>query len=64
MKVPRLQAVELAWRVRDRQTLRLAGKTADEAIAFYWAAVKPPWWTLGNERSRAAARPDDHLKDS
>jgi hypothetical protein len=38
VKASRIQAVEMARRIRDRQTRRLAGKTADEVIAFYRSA--------------------------
>jgi hypothetical protein len=37
MKAPRILAVEMARRIRDRQTRRLGGKTAGEVIAFYQA---------------------------
>ncbi len=38
MKAPRIRAVEMVRRIRDRQTKRLAGKTTEEIIAFYRAA--------------------------
>ena len=38
MKAPRIRAVEMARKIRDRHARRLAGKTTDEVIAFYRAA--------------------------
>ena len=38
MKAPRIRAVEMVRKIRDRQTRRLAGKSPDEIIAFYRAA--------------------------
>ncbi len=38
MKARRIHAVEMVRKIRDRQSRRLAGKTADEIIAFYRAA--------------------------
>ena len=38
MKVLGIRAVEMARKIRDRQTRRLAGKTPDQVIAFYRAA--------------------------
>jgi len=38
MKAPRIRAVEMVRRIRDRQQKRLAGKTPEEIIAFYRAA--------------------------
>ena len=38
MKAPRIRAVEMVRRIRDRQTKRFAGKTTEEIIAFYRAA--------------------------
>jgi hypothetical protein len=38
MKVPRVRAVEMVRRIRDRHARKLRGKTAEEVIAFYRAA--------------------------
>ncbi len=38
MKRPRIRAVAMVRRIRDRQAKRLAGKTAQEVTAFYRAA--------------------------
>ena len=38
MKGPRLRAVDLVRKIRDRQARRLAGKTPSAIIAFYRAA--------------------------
>ncbi len=38
MKAPKLRAVEMVRRIRDRQARQLAGKTEAEIIAFYRAA--------------------------
>ena len=38
MKAPRIRAVEMVRKIRDRQTRRLAGKSPEEVIAFYRAA--------------------------
>ena len=38
MKTPSIRAVEMARRIRDRQTKRLAGKTPEQIVAFYRAA--------------------------
>jgi hypothetical protein len=38
MKAPKLRAVALVRRIRDRQARQLAGKTDAEIIAFYRAA--------------------------
>ena len=38
MKAPRISAVEMVRKIRDRQARRLAGKSPDEVIAFYRAA--------------------------
>ena len=38
MKAPRIRAVEMVRKIRDRQARRLAGKSPDEIIAFYRAA--------------------------
>jgi hypothetical protein len=53
MKVPKIRAVEMARRIRDRQTRRLAGKTPDEVIAFYRAAGQA---ALQDARQRAKPR--------
>lgn len=38
MKAPKLRAVEMVRRIRDRHARQLAGKTEAEIIAFYRAA--------------------------
>ncbi len=38
MKAPRIRAVEMVRKIRDRQARRLAGKSPEEVIAFYRAA--------------------------
>jgi hypothetical protein len=38
MKAPRVRAVEMVRRIRDRHVRRLRGKTAEEIIAFYRGA--------------------------
>ena len=38
MKAPRIRAVGLVRKIRDRQARRLAGKSPEEVIAFYRAA--------------------------
>jgi hypothetical protein len=38
MKAPRIRAVEMVRKIRDRQARRLAGKSTAEIIAFYRAA--------------------------
>lgn len=38
MKAPKLRAVEMVRRIRDRHARQLAGKTDAEIIAFYRAA--------------------------
>ena len=38
MKAPRIRAVEMVRKIRDRQARRLAGKSPEEIIAFYRAA--------------------------
>jgi len=38
MKAPRIHAVEMVRKIRNRQSRRLAGKSPDEIIAFYRAA--------------------------
>ena len=38
MKAPRIRAVEMVRKIRDRQVRRLAGKSPDEIIAFYRTA--------------------------
>jgi hypothetical protein len=40
MKAPRVRAVEMVRRIRDRHARKLRGKTAEEVIAFYRAAGK------------------------
>jgi hypothetical protein len=43
----------MARKIRDRQTRRLAGKTADEVIAFYRAAGQA---AVADARQRAKPR--------
>lgn len=38
MKAPKIRAVEMTRKIRDRHARRLAGKSPDEVIAFYRAA--------------------------
>jgi hypothetical protein len=38
MKAPRIRAVDMTRKIRDRHARRLAGKTLAEVIAFYRAA--------------------------
>ena len=38
MRTPRIPAVEMTRKIRDRHARRLAGKTPEEVIAFYRAA--------------------------
>ena len=38
MKPPRIRAVDMVRKIRDRQTRRLASKSPEEIIAFYRAA--------------------------
>jgi hypothetical protein len=38
MKAPKLRAIAMVRRIRDRQARQLAGKTDAEIIAFYRAA--------------------------
>lgn len=38
MKAPRIHAVEMVRKIRDRHARRLAGKSPEEIIAFYRAA--------------------------
>ena len=38
MKAPKIRAVEMVRKIRDRQAKRLAGKTTEEIVAFYRAA--------------------------
>ena len=38
MKTPRIRAVEMVRKIRDRHARRLAGKSPEEIIAFYRAA--------------------------
>lgn len=53
MKVLGIRAVEMARKIRDRQTRRLAGKTSDEVIAFYRAAGQA---AVEDARQRAKPR--------
>jgi hypothetical protein len=39
MKTTRIHTVEMVRKIRDRQTRRLAGRTPEQIIAFYRAAV-------------------------
>ncbi len=38
MKAPRIRAVDMVRKIRDRHARRLAGKSPDEIITFYRAA--------------------------
>ena len=38
MKAPRIRAVDMVRKIRDRHTRRLGGKSPEEVIAFYRAA--------------------------
>ena len=38
MKAPRVRAVDMVRRIRDRHARKLRGKSAEEIIAFYRAA--------------------------
>jgi len=38
MKAPKIRAVDMVRRIRDRHARLLTGKTPDEVIAFYRAA--------------------------
>ena len=38
MKTPRIRAVQMVRKIRDRHARRLAGKTPEEIMAFYRAA--------------------------
>ena len=38
MKAPRIRAVEMVRKIRDRHTRRLVGKSPEAIIAFYRAA--------------------------
>jgi len=38
MKLPRIRAVDMVRKIRDRHTRQLVGKSPDEIIAFYRAA--------------------------
>lgn len=38
MKAPKVRAVDMVRKIRDRHTRRLAGKSPEEIIAFYRAA--------------------------
>ena len=38
MKAPRIRAVDMVRKIRDRQTRRLASKSPEKIIAFYRAA--------------------------
>ena len=38
MKAPRIRAVEMVRKIRDRHARRLADKSPEEVIAFYRAA--------------------------
>ena len=40
MNAPRIRAVEMVRKIRDRQARRLVGKSPEEIIAFYRAAGK------------------------
>ena len=53
MEAPRLRAVPMVRRIRDRQARRLAGKTEAEIIAFYRAAGEA---ATGDLHQRVKAR--------
>jgi hypothetical protein len=38
MKAPKINAVEMVRKIRDRQARRLAAKSPEEVLAFYRAA--------------------------
>jgi len=58
MKVPKLRAVAMVRRIRDRQARQLAGKSDAEIVAFYRAAGKAATEDLqhrANARRRKAS---------
>ena len=55
MKAPKLRAVEMVRRIRDRHARQLAGKTEAEIIAFYRAAGQAATEDL-HPRAKAARR--------
>jgi hypothetical protein len=55
MKGPKLRAVAMVRRIRDRQARRLAGKTDAEIIAFYRAAGEAATGAL-HQRAKASRR--------
>ena len=52
MKAPKVRAVDMVRRIRDRHARQLAGKTDAEVIAFYRAAGE-----AATEDLRKRARP-------
>ena len=55
MKAPKIRAVEMVRTIRDRQSRRLAGKSAEEIIAFYRAAGEAAMQDVAR-RSKARRR--------
>ena len=55
MKAPKLRAVEMVRRIRDRHARQLAGKTEAEIIAFYRAAGQAATEDL-YQRTKSARR--------
>jgi len=55
MKAPKLRAVEMVRRIRDRHARQLAGKSDAEIIAFYRAAGEAAMEDL-RQRSRPRKR--------
>lgn len=53
MKVPKLRAVEMVRRIRDRHARQLSGKTDAEIIAFYRAAGEA---AMEDVRARSKSR--------
>ena len=53
MKAPKIRAVEMVRRIRDRHSRLLAGKTPSEIIAFYRAAGEA---AMEDVRQRPKAR--------
>ncbi len=55
MKAPKMRAVEMVRRIRDRHARQLAGKTEAEIIAFYRAAGQAATVDL-QQRTKARRR--------
>jgi hypothetical protein len=53
MKVPKIRAVDMVRRIRDRHARLLTGKTTAEVIAFYRAAGEA---AMQDARERAKPR--------